>query len=115
MDAEVDRYLADPFCQVPPTVTLMGDMLGGMRFNQKKANLAKMDRQTPILFLSGGQDPVGANGKGVKQAYQSFLDIGCTDVTLKLYPNGRHEMHNESNRDEVYQDLLGWLSSKLPE
>lgn len=113
VEAEVDRYIADPFCRVMPTVTLMGDMLGGIQFNQKKDNLAKMDGSTPILFLSGAMDPVGANGKGVQQAYQTFLDAGCTDVALQLYPNGRHEMHNEANKEEVFAFLLGWLESKL--
>lgn len=113
VDEVVDRYMADPFCQVQPTVTLMQDMMGGIHFNQNRENLKKMDRSTPILFLSGALDPVGSNGKGVRQAYQSFLDVGCTDVALKLYPNGRHEMHNESNKEEVYRDLLAWMEQKL--
>lgn len=113
VDAVVDAYMADPFCQVMPTVTLMHDMLSGIRFNQKKANLAKMDRKTPILFLSGALDPVGNRGKGVRQAYQSFLEAGCTNVTLKLYPGGRHEMLNEANRDQVYQALLDWITGQI--
>jgi alpha-beta hydrolase superfamily lysophospholipase len=110
--AVVDAYMADPFCQVIPTVTLMHDMLWGIRFNQKRSNLAQMDPKTPILFLSGALDPVGNNGAGVKKAYQSFLDAGCQDVTLKLYPEGRHEMLNERNRSQVFDDLLDWLRSK---
>lgn len=113
VEAVVDAYMADPFCQAMPTVTLMRDMLSGIKFNQSKANLAKMDPKTPILFLAGELDPVGNRGKGVRQAYQSFLDAGCTDVTLKLYPNGRHEMLNEFNRDEVYQQLLDWMLRQL--
>lgn len=113
VDEVVDRYLADPFCQAIPTVTLMRDMLGGIRFNQKKENLVKMDKSTPVLFLSGAQDPVGNMGKGVRQAYLSFLHTGCKDVSIKLYPRGRHEMHNEANRDEVYAKLLSWINTKL--
>ena len=113
VEAVVDAYIADPFCQVMPTVTLMRDMLSGIRFNQQTDQLSKMDRTTPILFLSGEQDPVGANGKGVQQAYQSFLAAGCRDVTLKLYPEGRHEMLNEANREEVYQFLLHWMQRQI--
>lgn len=113
VEAVVDAYMADPFCQVMPTVTLMRDMLSGIKFNQQKVNLEKMDSKTPILFLSGELDPVGNCGKGVRQAYQSFLDAGCTDVTLKLYPNGRHEMLNEANREQVYQELLDWITKQL--
>lgn len=109
VEAVVDAYQADPFCQVMPTVTLMRDMLQGIRFNQNRANLSKMDPDTPILFLAGEQDPVGANGNGVRRAYQSFLAAGCTHVELKLYPRDRHEILNEADRAEVYQDLLDWL------
>lgn len=113
VDTEVDRYLADPYCQVSPTVTLMRDMLQGMRFNKNKANLTKMDRKTPILFLSGAKDPVGNNGKGVRQAKDSFRAAGCEDLALILYPDGRHEMHNEANYQQVFADLLNWMNSKI--
>lgn len=113
VDEVVDAYIADPFCQVMPTVTLMRDMLTGIRFNQQAENLAKMDKTTPIFFLSGDQDPVGSNGKGVRAAYQSFLDAGCSHVRLKLYPGGRHEMLNEHNWQDVYDELLSWFDQQI--
>lgn len=113
VDEVVDAYIADPFCQVMPTVTLMRDMLTGIRFNQQAENLAKMDKTTPVFFLSGDQDPVGSNGKGVRAAYQSFLDAGCVHVRLKLYPGGRHEMLNEHNWQDVYDELLSWFDQQI--
>lgn len=113
VDEVVDAYIADPFCQVMPTVTLMRDMLTGIRFNQQAENLAKMDKTTPVFFLSGDQDPVGGNGKGVRAAYQSFLDAGCSHVRLKLYPGGRHEMLNEHNWQDVYDELLSWFDQQI--
>ena len=113
VDEVVDAYIADPFCQVMPTVTLMRDMLTGIRFNQQTENLAKMDKTTPVFFLSGDQDPVGSNGKGVRAAYQSFLDAGCGHVRLKLYPGGRHEMLNEHNWKDVYDELLSWFDQQI--
>lgn len=113
VDEVVDAYIADPFCQVMPTVTLMRDMLTGIRFNQQAENLAKMDKTTPVFFLSGDQDPVGSNGKGVRAAYQSFLDAGCGHVRLKLYPGGRHEMLNEHNWQNVYDELLSWFDQQI--
>ena len=113
VDEVVDAYIADPFCQVMPTVTLMRDMLTGIRFNQQAENLAKMDKTTPVFFLSGDQDPVGSNGKGVRAAYQSFLDAGCGHVRLKLYPGGRHEMLNEHNWQDVYDKLLSWFDQQI--
>ncbi len=113
VDEVVDAYIADPFCQVMPSVTLMRDMLTGIRFNQQPENLAKMDKTTPVFFLSGDQDPVGSNGKGVRAAYQSFLDAGCSHVRLKLYPGGRHEMLNEHNWQNVYDELLSWFDQQI--
>ena len=113
VDEVVDAYIADPFCQVMPTVTLMRDMLTGIRFNQQAENLAKMDKTTPVFFLSGDQDPVGSNGNGVRAAYQSFLDAGCGHVRLKLYPGGRHEMLNEHNWQDVYDELLSWFDQQI--
>ena len=113
VDEVVDAYIADPFCQVMPTVTLMRDMLTGIRFNQQAENLAKMHKTTPVFFLSGDQDPVGSNGKGVRAAYQSFLDAGCSHVRLKLYPGGRHEILNEHNWQDVYDELLSWFDQQI--
>ena len=112
-EAAVDAYCADPFCQFWPTVTLFGDMMEGLQFIADPRRLARMDPATPILFFSGDRDPVGDRGRGVRKAYQSFLEAGCRDVTLRLYPGGRHEMLNEINRAEVYEDVLAWLLSHL--
>ena len=71
-----------------------------------------MKRDLPVLFMSGDCDPVGEQGKGVIRAYKAFLKAGLTDVTMKLYHGGRHEMLNETNRQEVYQDILNWLNNK---
>ena len=71
-----------------------------------------VDRATPIYFLSGDRDPVGSMGAGVKKVAGMFRAAGCGDVTLKLYPGGRHEMFNEINRQEVMDDLLAWLQSR---
>ena len=64
--------------------------------------------------MSGDKDPVGGqNAEGVKIVAQQFRDAGVKDVTVKLYENGRHEMFNEINRDEVTADLIAWLDSRL--
>lgn len=109
----VDDKLADPASSFVPTLGAFREMLHGIRYIQKPANLARMDKALPVFFFSGDQDPVGDMGKGAKKAYQSFLDAGCGDVSLKLYPGGRHEMLNEINRDEVWDDVLQWLESKM--
>ena len=62
----------------------------------------------PILLVSGDEDPVGAYGKGVRQVYEMLQQAGAPDVQLKLYPGARHEVLNETNRAQVYEDILAW-------
>lgn len=109
----VARYEQDPLCGFDATAGLARDMLQGIEMIQKKENLAKMKKDLPVLFLAGDRDPVGADGKGVKQALEAFRGCGMTDLTLKLYPDGRHEMHNETNKEEVFCDVIRWIFDKI--
>ncbi len=106
----VDRYIADPLCGQSPTVGLFRQMLRGIRFNQRMEHLAKMDREMPVLFISGEQDPVGDMMKGVIASRDAFRRAGVKDVSLCSYPGLRHEILNETaQRETVYGDLLRWI------
>lgn len=110
----VDAYMADPLCGADATVGLFRQMLLGIRFNQRLSNLRRMDAQTPVLFIAGDKDPVGANGAGVRRTYQEFLRAGMQDCTLKLYPGLRHEILNEKGwQREIFRDIGLWLTAKL--
>lgn len=111
--AVVDAYVADPLCRFVPTVGMFRDMMGGLQFIGNPKNIANMDPHTPILLFSGDKDPVGSCGKGVKKVADAFRKAGVTDVTLTLYPDGRHEMLNEVGREQVYEDVLHWLEEHL--
>lgn len=110
----VDRYIADPMCGFVCKCSLYRDMMGGLRYLTAQKNINRMNKDMPVYFMSGAADPVGDYGKGVEKAYSAFCKAGLRDVTIRLYPEGRHEMLNETNREEVMQDILGWISSKLP-
>lgn len=112
-EAVVDTYMADPFCQIMPTVSLYRDMLGGLQYISSRRALSQMDPNTPVYLYSGDQDPVGANGAGVRKVYGFFEQHGTKDLSLKLYEGGRHEMHNELNKEEVFADVLAWLDSHI--
>lgn len=105
----VDAYVRDPLCRFLPTVSMFRDMMGGLQWIARPANLRKMDPSTPVYFLSGDRDPVGGMGKGVEKVAGMFRKAGCTDVTVNLYPGARHELFNEIDKEEVLADLLVWL------
>ncbi len=111
-EENVDAYIADPLCG-DASVGLFFDMLGGIGFVGKQSNVNTMNVNTPILFTAGDQDPVGDMGNGVKKAYASFQKAGVRDVSLKLYPGLRHEILNESRREEVYEDLWKWIEQRM--
>ncbi len=109
----VDRYIADPLCGFVCCASLYRDMMGGIRFISAQANIDRMSKDQPVYFMSGDADPVGDYGKGVNRAYDAFCRAGLKDVTIRLYPDGRHEMLNEVNRSKVFQDILRWLNAKM--
>lgn len=112
-EAVVDTYIADPLCQIMPSVGLYRDMLSGLQYIASPRALSQMDPNTPVYLYSGDKDPVGANGEGVKKVYGYFETYGTKDLSMKLYENGRHEMHNELNKDEVFSDVLAWLERHI--
>ena len=114
-ESVVDAYLKDPFCTFKPTAGMFRDMMGGLQYIASEKALSQMDPRTPVYLFSGDQDPVGSNGEGVKKVYGFFRDHGTADLTMKLYPGGRHEMLNELNRDEVYADVMAWLEQRSAE
>ena len=108
----VDRYAADPLCGFDATIGLTRDLLTGIRTVQRPENLAKMDKTLPVWFFSGKSDPVGAMGKGVTRAVEAFRRAGMQQVSCTLY-DGRHEMLNEVNRQQVYLDTAAFLEQYI--
>lgn len=111
-EAQVDRYLADEYCGFVFTAGGYRDMFTGLK-RLYPEHLDAMEKDVPILMFSGALDPVGANGVGVTKVAEEIKAAGVKDFTLKLYPEGRHEMLNEINREEVWTDIIAWLDSKL--
>lgn len=109
----VNTYLADPQCNFPTKAGMNHAMMYGLQYIGSKKNLAKMNKNLPIYFFAGDRDPVGAMGKGVQKVARLFREIGMKEVTVKLYPDGRHEMLNEINKSEVYRDVAEWLNCHL--
>ena len=109
----VDEYIRDPMCGFVASAGLMRDMMGGVAGNQRRENLKKMNRKLPVLFIAGGDDPVGGYGNGVRRTARAFADAGMEDVTTRIFPLCRHEILNEINRAEVFRTVNIWIREKL--
>jgi len=110
---KVQEYIDHPNCGFTASCGLLRDMMGGIFMIQQKKNLEKMDKSLPVLFVAGGDDPVGNYGEGVKQAGEKFRKIGMQDVSVRLFPLARHEILNEINREEIYNFVSDWICKKV--
>lgn len=109
---EVDKYINDPLCGFRCTNQLWVDLLGGLQQISKASNLAQIDPGLPIMVMGGECDPV-SEGKRLKSLAHALREAGCQNLQLTIYPQARHEVFNETNRDEVTADVLKWLDQAL--
>lgn len=74
-----------------------------------------LPKDMPVMLMSGEEDPIGDYGKGVRRVYRRLLKAGMENVSIRLYVDARHELINELNRKEVYDDILRWVDKTLGE
>ena len=110
---EVDRYRADERCTFIFTLNAYYSMFSGILRLYDPALLARVPKDLPIVLFSGEMDPVGSYGKGPRQVYGWLKASGVRDLSLKLYPDARHELHNELNRDEFLEDVVAWCDRHM--
>lgn len=110
--ALVNAYINDPWCGQTVTAEYAHEMLTGIaRINRPQA-FADTPKTLPIYLFSGVNDPVGGtNASGVHKVTDEYQRAGIQDLSLKLYENGRHEMLNEINKEEVMADVVAWLNA----
>lgn len=110
---QVDLYIADPRCGFVFTGASYKAFFKGLSALADESRLSLMHKGLPVYLLSGARDPVGQMGDGVKKVAQSLQKAGVQPVQVKLYPDARHELFNELNREEVLADLAAWLEDAL--
>ena len=107
-EAEVDKYVADPLCGFSlPAVTTPALFANG----EGLSTPTSIRHDLPLLILSGSDDPLSGGGQLTQLVGQRYRDAGVTDVTVKVYPGARHEVFNETNRDEVTGHVITWLEA----
>jgi alpha-beta hydrolase superfamily lysophospholipase len=113
--AEVDKYAADPRCGFIASTQLWVDMLDALGWIAAPVRQARIPKRLPIYVISGSKDPVGANTRGLQQLLAAYRAQGLERVSHRFYEGARHELFNETNRDEVTRDLTAWLDDAIAE
>ena len=109
----VQKYNDDPDCGFTFTVNGFSTLFELIWRLHDEERLAGIPKNLPMFFVAGAEDPVGNYGKGVKQAADTVRKAGVQDVTMKLYPGGRHEILNDREHGEVYEDVLSFYEEIL--
>lgn len=105
-DRDTDKLTGFTF-----TASGYSDLFRMIRASNSKSWFSEYPKQLPTLIMSGDMDPVGNYGKGPDYVYKQLMIAGCKSIELKMYEGARHELFNETNREEVFDDLVGWLGS----
>ncbi|WP_300450344.1 alpha/beta fold hydrolase [Fusobacterium sp.] len=108
---EVKTYCNDDLCDFTYSSSFYSDFFYFLNRLYLPTSFEKINRDLPIYIISGDMDPVGRYGKGVIQLNNFYKKLNFTNVQYKLYPNARHELHNEINRDEVFFNIEKWLNN----
>lgn len=107
--AEVDKYIADPYCGFIASTQLWLDLLAALGDFAKPSQRAKVRKDLPLYLFTGSRDPVTRMGKAVDGLAKAYQTAGMQNITVKSYLDARHECFNETNRAEVTQDLIDWI------
>ncbi len=109
--AIVDQYVADPYCGFLFTTQGMNDLVKVNVQSNTDAWYEKLPKELKILLISGAMDPVGDFSKGIDAVYEKLQATGHANVEKKLYPDCRHEVLNELNKDEIISDIIAWIGN----
>lgn len=108
-ESEVDAYVADPLCGFEVPEDAIPQMFADAQRLADPETLAGIRSDLPLLIVSGEADPLSGSGQLVELLGQRYRQAGLSDVTTRIYPEARHEIFNETNRDEITADVVAWL------
>jgi alpha-beta hydrolase superfamily lysophospholipase len=108
-EKEVDAFAADPLCGKLASSGFYRDLVGGLRRIHTAEAMNRIPRELPIYVFCGTADPVGEMGNSPTALVNAYRSLGIRDLEFVLYPGARHETLNETNREEVVENVLAWL------
>lgn len=106
---EVKKYIDDPYCGFVCSVGFFQDLFFGLNYISKKEHNQWIRFTLPIYIISGGNDPVGDFGRGPNKVSHMYHKLQLEDVSVQIYDDARHELLNEINHQQVYDDILEWI------
>lgn len=112
-EGNVDAYKKEKRCSFMFTLNGYYNLFLSLYKLSCRDYVGKMPKELPVFFVSGEDDPVGGFGDGVKKVYRQFVGLGLENVSMKLYPDDRHEILNELDRDIVYEDIAKWITNLI--
>ena len=112
-EAEVDKYINDPFCGFLCSVGFYSDMIKGLLKIHREENMALINKDLPVYIFGGSDDPVGDMGASTTALVNAYRSLGIQDLEFVLYPGARHETLNETNREEVIENLIQWIKRHI--
>lgn len=107
---EVDKYIADPMCGFETRTSQRSGRADASRLTAP-ARLSRIRYDLPCLFVAGTKDPINRDMEGLYELQRLWNEAGLKQIDTLYYKDGRHEMLNETNRDEVTADIVRWLNS----
>ena len=111
--ARVASRPTDPYTNYKFTVSGYIDLFTMLGLSNETEWFMQFPKDMHTLIVSGDADPVGDYGRGVEFVYNNLCAVGAKYVDLKMYNGARHELFNETNREEVYSDLLEWIEGVI--
>ena len=112
-EEQVDKYIKDDLCGFTCKTGFFCDLFKGLSTIHTKSNMDRIPKTLPVFLIAGTDDPVGSYGKTVSSLYKWYKKLGIQDVSIKLYEGGRHELLNETNKQEVIADIIDFYTKYL--
>jgi alpha-beta hydrolase superfamily lysophospholipase len=113
-EENVAKYIQEPKCGFLFTVSAFHDLMEVVQHVNTDAWAEAVRKDMPVLVTAGGEDPVGNYGEGPRETAQRLAVAGVKQVKLQLYPGMRHEILNETGKEQVWKDLLDWCEQAVP-
>ena len=109
----VQKYIDDMYCGFIPTGRFFYDLMTGLEYIQSNAANQTIRPDLPIMIMSGDADPVGQHGAGIWKTARIFQGVGVQHVKVQIYHGARHELLHETNKKQVYKDILEWVNENV--